>query len=316
MRTRAELLSRGWRQRDIERAVRSGEIMRLQQNRYVRGNLWRDLWPESRHIIQVVAAHAEMREGDAVASYESSGVLHGIPLYRHVPDRVHMTLPTGGRSSSRAGLMRHREELPDEDRAERDGVPCTSLERTTFDAIRALSREAAVAFADAALRQVAWSEDGYDLGIGEAWRARMLERVGRLPGARGIRQAGEVIRFADGRAELPGESVTRLQLARLGFTRFGLQVPVPGPSGSDYRVDLDIEEVATFLEFDGQGKYLEESLRSGRSLDEVLLAEKRREDWIRGVTQRRLVRAEDAHILTPEALASRLAAFGIPIPGR
>src|SRR4051812_27520747 len=138
-RTRAELLSRGWRQRDIERAVRSGEIMRLQQNRYVHGNLWRDLWPESRHTIQVVAAHAEMREGDAVASYESSGVLYGIPLYRHVPDRVHVTLGTGGRSSSRAGLMRHREELPDEDRAERDGVPCTSLERTTFDAIRALS---------------------------------------------------------------------------------------------------------------------------------------------------------------------------------
>jgi uncharacterized membrane protein len=83
-----------------------------------------------------------------------------------------------------------------------------------------------------------------------------------------------------------------------------------------FRVDLDIEEVATFVEFDGHGKYLEESLRSGRSLDEVLLAEKRREDWIRGVTQRRFVRVEDAHIGSAEALASRLAAFGIPIPGR
>lgn len=309
-------MTRGWRQRDIESAVRAGEIIRLQQNRYVRERVWRDLWPESRHLIQVVAAHAEMRGGGAVASYESSGVLHGIPLYRHVPERVHVTLPTGGRSSSRVGLIRHREELPDEDTAERGGIPCTSLERTTFDAARTLSYEAALTFADAALRQVAWSEDGYDFNLAEAWRSQMLERVGRFPGARGIRQAADAIRFADGRAELPGESVTRLQLARLGFTQFELQVPVAGPNRSVYRVDLDLEEVATFLEFDGHGKYLAESLRSGRSLDDVLLAEKRREDWIRGVTQRRFVRVEDAHIGSAEALASRLAAFGISIPGR
>ena len=196
------------------------------------------------------------------------------------------------------------------------GIRCTTLERTTFDVVRAVGRETAVAFADAALRSVALRGEAYDIAAAEEWRERMLERLARAAGARGVRRAREVIRFADGRAQLPGESVSRLQLARLGFARFGLQVPVPGPKGKEYRVDLEIEEIGTFLEFDGKGKYLDEAMRSGRTLEAVLLDEKQREDWIRGATQRRLVRAEDSHITTPEALAARLAGFGIRLPRR
>ncbi len=313
-RTRAQLREIGWNWRDIERALASGEVRRLQRNRYVKESLWRELWPESRHLLEVAAAEAEMRDGSAVAAYESAGVVHGLPLYRHIPTAVHLTLPDDARASSRAGLMRHRDALPDVDVEERDGILCTTLERTTFDVVRVLSREASVAFADAALRRVAMTDDDYDFVAAEEWRALMLERIARASGVRGVRQAAEVIRFADGRAELPGESVTRLQLARLGFVRLELQVPVPSPAGRDYHLDLDLEEVETFVEFDGQGKYLDEALRSGRSLEEVLLDEKRREDWIRGITQQRFVRVESPHILTPDALAARLTAFSIPLP--
>ena len=316
LRTRDELSDRGWRQRDIEHAVSTGRIRRLQVNRYVEESLWRELWPESRHLLEVVAAHAEMRNGNAVASHESAGVLFGLPLYRHIPASVHLTLPTGGRGPSRAGLVRHRDALREDDITMCSGIRCTTLERTTFDVVRAVGRETAVAFADAALRSVALRGEAYDIAAAEEWRERMLERLARAAGARGVRRAREVIRFADGRAQLPGESVSRLQLARLGFARFGLQVPVPGPKGKEYRVDLEIEEIGTFLEFDGKGKYLDEAMRSGRTLEAVLLDEKQREDWIRGATQRRLVRAEDSHITTPEALAARLAGFGIRLPRR
>jgi hypothetical protein len=314
LRTRARLIENGWQQRDIERAVASGEIRRLQPNRYVKGALWSDLWPESRHLLDVAAAHAEMRGGGAAFSYESAGVLHGVPLYRHVPRSIHVTLPQGARASSRSGLMRHRDALPDADVCVVDGIRCTTLERTTFDAVRVLSREASVAFADAALRAVTVSPNAYDLAAADEWKGRMLERVAQSKGIRGVRQAEQVIRFADGRAQLPGESVSRLQLARLGFSRFELQVPVPGPHGREYRVDIGLEEVPAFFEFDGEGKYLDEALRSGRSIEEVLLDEKRREDWIRGTTRRHLIRAEDAHIVTSEALAARLGAFGFSLP--
>jgi hypothetical protein len=314
LRTRAQLRSRGWQQRDIERAIAEGTLRRVQRNQYVKTSVWNELWPESRHLLEVVAAHAEMRDGNAVAAYESAGVLFGLPLYRHVPTRVHVTLPLGARASSRDGLFRHREPLPAEDVTLLAGIACTTLERTTFDVIRKLSRQAAVAFADAALRQVAMIGDNYDRTAADEWRERMLARIARSPGARGILQAAEVIRFADGRADLSGESVTRLQLARLGFSHFGLQVPVASPSGNEYRVDLEIEEIETFLEFDGHAKYLDEMLRSGRSLEEVLLDEKRREDWIRGRTHKRFVRVEDSDTSTPEALAARLAGFGIRAP--
>ena len=314
IRTREQLRDEGWSDRAIRRAIDSGHIRRLQRNRYVLQSLWNELWSESRHLLEVVAVREEMRDGGGVLSYVSAGAAHGMPLYRHVPTRVHATFAPPARSGSRPGLIRHCEPLPDDDVEIRDGVPCTTLARTTFDLVRVVPRETAVAFADAVLREVAMEDRLYDLDAAERWRRGMLERVERARGARGIRQAEDVINFADGRAEPPGESVTRLHLHRLGFRQFGLQVPVRGPRGTDYFVDLEIEEQSTFVEFDGQAKYRDEALRSGRSLEEVLLREKRREDWIRGVTQKRFVRVEDPHIVTSNALAARLAGFGIHLP--
>lgn len=313
-RTRTQLLEQGWGERSIARAIEDKRLRRLQRNRYVLESLWQELWPESRHLLEAVAVRDEMRDSAAALSYESAAVAFGLPLYRHVPRRVHLTVPSPTRSSSRGGLIRHRESLAEEDVVVCDGLRCTSLDRTVFDVIRVVGRETAVAVADAALRRVAVSGRAYDVDRAEQWREDMLRRVAQAQGARGIRQAEAVLRFTDGRAELPGESVLRFQLSRLGFTCFGLQVPVAGPLGSDYFVDLEVEEAQTFVEFDGKGKYLDEALRSGRTIEQVLLAEKQREDWIRGTTQRRFIRVEDAHTTTTDALAKRLASFGISPP--
>ena len=314
--SRSQLLMRGMSEREIARAVQMGDLRRLQRNRFVAVEVWEDLWPESRHLLELSAAVAEMRNGEGVASYASAGALRGLPFYRHAPESVHMTVRAGAHMSSRPGLRRHHDRLPDDDVDTLFGIRCTSLERTTFDLARTLSMEAAIAAADAALRQAALVAGEYDALAAEGWRDRMLERCARSRGMRGIRQAELVVRFADGRSESPGESVGRLQLSRLGFQRIRLQVPVPGPSGNRYRVDLEIEDVRTFFEFAGRTKYLDESLRSGRTLEQVLLDEKRREDWIRGTTQKRFVRVESSHIVTPSALAKRLAAFGVVPPAR
>lgn len=314
LQTRDDLTGLGWSGRDITRAVDASSLRRVQRNQYVSEQVWSDLWPESRHRLEVAAAVAEMRDGAAALSYESSGVVWGISLYRHMPAAVHFTLPESPQASSRAGLFRHREPLPVEDVQFVNDTAVTSLERTTFDVIRSVGLETAVAFADAALRREAMHGRDYDLDIAQRWRARMHERVAVARGARGVRQAQWVTRFADGRADLPGESVTRLRLHQLGFTSLSAQVPVPAPSGRDYYVDLGLEEVDAFVEFDGKSKYLDEALRQGRSVAEVLLDEKRREDWIRGVTQRRFARVEDAHILSVNALRARLASFGIRPP--
>jgi hypothetical protein len=311
--TRAQLEQDGWRETDVRRGLADGTLIRLQRNRYVDASLRETLWPESQHLLAVVAAAEEMRDGSGVAD-ASAAVAHGLPLYRHRPTRLEMTALDGWRSSSRAGVLRHEEALSDDDVTTVDGIRCTTLERTVFDVARSLSWEASVALADAALRSATVRERVYDEEAAELWRERMRERLARARGMRGVRQAGRVIEFADGRAELPGESVSRVQLVRLGFTDLDLQVPVPSPTGSDYHVDIALRQVKTFWEFDGKGKYLNEAQRAGRSIQDVVLKEKQREDWIRGTTQWRLCRGEDAHIATPDAMAKRLASFGVHPP--
>ena len=171
-----------------------------------------------------------------------------------------------------------------------------------------------MAVADAAERQMSARGWEWDLDAVTSWRGGMQERLDAAPGARGIRQVRWVSDFADGRAQLPGESVSRIQLFRLGFESPELQVPVDGPGGSRYFVDFGLKGIRVFGEFDGQGKYRDEALRSGKPLEQVLLEEKRREDWIRGTTQWRFARWEAPHIQTARALGSRLASFGIAAP--
>lgn len=314
VRSRSQLLAAGYRPRDVRRGLESGSIRRLQRNRYVEGEVWRGLWPESQHRLEAAAAVAEMGGGAGVLSHVSAAVAWGLPLYRLRPAAVHMTMPTGSRASGRTRLVRHADALADHDVTDIAGVRCTTLERTVFDVCRTVGLEAAISAADAALRHVAVAGRSYDADVVAKWRERMLDRVAAAPGRRGVRQAGEAARLADGRAELPGESVTRLRLVQLGFVDIHPQVRVAGPGTSQYFVDLGVDDVRSFVEFDGASKYQDEALRAGKTLEEVLLAEKRREDWIRGTTQRRFVRVEDAHIGDLSTFAARLAAFGIQPP--
>lgn len=274
---------------------------------------YKTLWPEQRHHAHVIAVARDAR-ATAVMSHSSAAVLWGLPLYGIRCTRVHITCAGPSRISSGTDVLRHFAPLPAPDLALRDGIRCTSLSRTVFDLVRTLPLEAAVAVADAAERQMAERGREWDIDAVISWRRQLEQRLAAAGGARGVRQARWVAEFADGRAQLPGESVSRVQLWRLGFAEIDLQVPVEGPGGRDYFVDFGLAEVGSFGEFDGKSKYLDEAMRSGRTLEQVLLEEKQREDWIRGRTQWRFARWGSEHIVTPAVLAARLAAFGIRAP--
>jgi hypothetical protein len=225
-----------------------------------------------------------------------------------------MVCETPRRHSTR-DLIRHERALDPRDVVEACHLRVTSLERTVADLAGALPLEAAVSVADAGLRAAAVVRQVQDEALAERWRRDMERRLASSRGARGVRQARRVIAFADGRAQLPGESVSRLQLHRLGVRVTDLQVRVPAPDGGAYFPDFELGDVDAFGEFDGEGKYTDEAMRSGRTLEQVLLAEKRREDWIRGTTGRRVVRWGDREAGSAAALGRRLAAFGIHVRG-
>lgn len=313
LRTRGELLDRDVPISEL-RAADAGPWHRVQRGVYVPRVDVEGLWPQADLRLRTVAAVSRMQGGDAVVSHASAAVLHGLSLSGIAHRPVEMTVVGDRRMSSRPGLRRHLDELPPDDVVDVEGVRCTSLERTVFDVARVASLETGVSCADAAARAIAVRERVFDADAQEEWRERLRVRAAVAAGRRGVARARWVIEFFDGRAELPGESLSRLQLFRLGFRDIDVQVPVEGPAGEAYAVDIGLADVRMFWEFDGEGKYLEEARRNGRSVEEVLLREKRREDWIRGVTQWRFCRGGFRDVATPEALAARLAAFGVAVP--
>lgn len=310
LRSRADLLASGLAEREVADAVVSGGLVRIRRGWYVDGALWRGLWNEGRHLLAVVAAHRESSYAAPPFCFESAAVIHGLPLYRCAPASVHTLIGATSHSRAERDIARHALRLASEDVTEVQGLPCTLIERTVLDLARRLPPEAAVASADAALRRVATRDQRHDEDIAAEWRLDLLERVAEVS-TRGVRQARRVIAFADGRAQSPGESVSRVHLHRLGFRGLDLQSHIVGPDGEDYWTDFAFPRARVFGEFDGAGKYLVEELRGGRTIEEVVLAEKRREDAIRGVTGWRIVRWESQHIGTPEALGARLASFGL-----
>ncbi|MDY0908961.1 hypothetical protein [Microbacterium sp. CFBP9034] len=180
------------------------------------------------------------------------------------------------------------------------------------DISRTAPFDQAVVVADAALRAVCVRGLGhYDRERADAVRGEVLAAARRS--AHGFSRSTRVMGFADGRAQLPGESVSRIRLHAVGFRSIRLQVPVRAP-GTTYYVDFGLEEADAFGEFDGAVKYVDGRMTDGRTAAEVLDREKQREDWIRGSTQRRLARWGWPHIATAATLGARLAAFGIHPP--
>lgn len=301
----------------LARAVRAGELRRIHRGWYVDEDWWGRARPEDRHLAQTMSVHASQRIGRAVFVGTSAAVLWGLPLYRIRLTRVHVAARTldGRTTSSADDVARHEFAVAADQRARRFGMECTDLARTVLDIARTTALETAVAAADAAFRLRAWRDDtrDYDEHAAAQFRQELEDDAVRAAGSRGIRQARWVIAFADGRAQLPGESHSRILLRRLGFAAPRLQVPVASPSGGEYRVDFGLDDVGAWGEFDGESKYLMPDSDGARDPDAAWRAEKRREDWIRGTTRRPVVRWTSAD-LTPAGLADRLRAFGIHPP--
>ncbi len=303
------LQDEGWSSRSLREAIAAGPLHHVRRGWYIARSCWNELSPESRHRAEVVAAAYSAAGSDPVFSHVSAAVLWGLPLYRVRPTRVHvMTAPN--RRHSIDGILRHEGALPPSDICHIDGIRCTSLARTVFDVMRTVTAEAALALTDAALASVGGEPWDFDDDAADSLLGELAARA-RRPGARGILQARRVVDIADGRAQLPLESVTRYRLHQLGFARPRLQVPVLRSDGGRFWMDIAVDQSQTFLECDGRGKYLDDGLRGERSTDEVVLAEKDREDWVRGVTGWRIARVRSEHVVTPDAAASHFRAMGL-----
>jgi hypothetical protein len=149
-----------------------------------------------------------------------------------------------------------------------DGIPVTSLARTVLDLCRTLPIEQAVAAGDRALAH----------GLVMEVLEEALSRMRRWPGTS---QARRAVAFLDARSESAGESASRVRLHQDGLPAPDLQRDIFGPTGRFVaRVDFYWDEERTIGEFDGKVKY-GRLRRPGESMEDVVFAEKVREDALR-----------------------------------
>ncbi|MFD5213195.1 hypothetical protein [Microbacterium sp. NPDC058345] len=214
-----------------------------------------------------VRVHAFLRtHPDAVLCMESAAVALGIPYFNE-PKDIHVY--DAGRAASRryGDVVVHTSADPREV-GSTAGILTTSPLDTAVDLVRVLPPAQGLAVADAAISA---AQRGFtDL-------ATLCERADAQQNTRGRARLRWAWDHADGRAESPGESVSRSIIGWCGFETPELQQRFDY-EGYDDRVDFLFPSRAVIGESDGWDKY---ALGDPKEAAKNLADEKRREDRLR-----------------------------------
>lgn len=296
-------------QNDLRVNRRKRRVVVLSRGCYILKGDWDGLYCEGRQIA-VALAHSDREIRHPVFSHYTAAALLGLPLYRFTGSRVHEIYPQNDVRRSTSRVMRHEGALAEHEIVEIAGIRVTKMNRTILDLTRFASAELALGCTDALLNLEFFAHGESSPESQEVWREAMIAKLDSLSGARGIRSARRVLEFADGRAESVLESVGRLRFARAAI-RVEIQVPVPGPNGHDLRPDFELLDHDAFAEADGEGKYFEKEMTTGRDARHLLREEKARENWIRGTTKKMMYRFGSGDVVTQESFEALFASFGV-----
>lgn len=207
-------------------AVSSGELERIWQGVYCRGE------PDDTMRLRGL----DLSCGSTVAvCLNTAAALHGFDT--ETPVDLHVLSPPKSRLRSTGGLVVHR----------RDGAPlsdargrlATAPAWTAVEVARSLGRPRALATLDAALRSGTCQR-------ADLWRAA-IDQAGR----REIVAVRDLIPLADGRAESPMESETRLAMIDGGLPTPALQYRLIDGNGEARRLDFAWPGQRVAVEYDG-----------------------------------------------------------------
>ena len=267
--TRRQALEAGYDECEIRGLTRDGgPWVRVRQGAYVPRDDWLT-WDDDARYVAAVKAGLLRGSPDAMASHQSAAAVHRMPLRTRWRSDVHTTR-TGVQGTRRqVGVRVHPAAVHPADEVVADGFPATSLARTAVDIAREWGYEDGVVAGDAALR----------LGAARRDLERIVTSMWAWPGVKAARAA---LLDVDGGAETIGESLARLLVLELGIGRPETQFLVTDGARTAY---ADMRLGNHLFEFDGRVKYVgrEHGGLAGARVEEVLWAEKRREDWLRSL---------------------------------
>ncbi|WP_403021724.1 hypothetical protein [Salinibacterium sp. GXW1014] len=266
----------------LQQRVSRGDLVTVMRGVHLPREHWVELDGAGRHRALVTACSL-VAGGSLVFSHHSAAALWQLPWVGEWPSRAHVTDPPGRRVRSGNFLMRHNPTRPLA-HVRIDGLAVTDLSRTVIDLAAVLPFAAAVVVADAALRR--HRHPKHPLPEHHATRTSLLGEVARLPPSQGSVKALRVAEFADGRAQLPGESLSRVNMHAAALPAPILQQRLRGASGRAYFVDFWWPTANLIGEFDGDAKYTDPEYLQGRTPAQVLRDEKAREDDLRAAGYR------------------------------
>lgn len=284
----------------------TGKQVRVSRGVYAAGAEWELLGSADRYLATVHAV-ANTRRSIPTLSHWSAAALHGLPLIGSSPPTVHFTVPPGSGARSRRKVTWHSMPLDVEDVVEISGLRVTSLIRTLVD-IAALGKfSPAVVIVDSALH-----EERTGRMSPRCTREQLIAHwESRVP-FRGFARAREVIDFAVAHSDSVLESVSRVNMELIGFPRPQLQVPFSDHLGFIGYSDFFWPEFSLLGEADGDMKYLDSALRGDKTIEQVLLAQAKRENRLRALGHR-VSRWDWATAMSLPLLRSHLLAAGLPL---
>ena len=291
--------------RQLAREVPAGTKVRLARGAYFPADLWRALSPEDRYIARIAAVTSTTRN-KPVYSHLSAAALWGLPSITGWPSEVHITVNPSTGTRSRNQVVRHAAALRDEDVVDCGDYHLTSVARTLLDIASSCRFLDAVVMVDRALLV-----DRYGRRPAMVTREELEEAWERARPLRAHSRTRAVFSFAESRAESPLESVSRVNMRAIGVPRPRLQVPYYDAKGFIGEPDFSWEEFGLIGEADGDVKYTNPELRSGRTAEQVIIDEKVREDRFRALP-RGVARWRWNVAISPSALRRRLVDAGLP----
>ncbi len=265
--TRRQAKHTGYTERELRTLTKpDGPWYVVRRGVYLPRPRWESADPRGQHLLEVRAALLNAVV-PGIVSHSSAAVLHSLPVL-HVPRLVHLTRPgvNGGRTEH--GVKYHPARVPHTDQIQRHGLPLTSPARAALDVSREEGYVAGLVLADQALRT----------GVSRDDLSRVVAGMTCWPG---VVKARAVVEDADAGAESVGETLCRGLVTELGHGRPQTQFAIV-EGGRSARADLRLGW--HLFEFDGKVKYARDRPYSDSRLgDQVLFAEKRREDWLRSL---------------------------------
>lgn len=250
-------------------APEADQLHRVRRGVYVPSEEWDTMSPDERYRAFIHATLA-CSPSAPVLSHFSAAALHRLPVVGSWPETVHTIISdaSGGRSSGM--YSRHRTSYRPSTVVV-EGVNCTALERTIVDVARTGARASGLAMADHALSR------------GMTSAKALLDEDSVLGPGRGSHQSRAILSMASPLSANGGESFVRLLLHDAGFAPPRLQHRYDDDAGLVGYVDFAWPDLGVALEFDGRRKYSAAEFAAGRSPEDVVWEEKRREDRLRAL---------------------------------